>query len=45
MKSLGGVIEFPWAIAAGTDAPYLPDYKQTPAEKLVSGYFNEVRST
>ena len=43
MRQLGDVLRFPWAVATGTDAPFLPDFKQSAVEAFISGYLDEVR--
>jgi len=42
MRQLGDVLRFPWAVATGTDAPFLPDFKQSAVEAFISGYMDEV---
>ena len=44
MRQLGEVLRFPWAVATGTDAPFLPDYKQSAVEAFIAGYLDEVRA-
>ena len=44
MRQLGEVLRFPWAVATGTDAPFLPDFKQSPGEAFIAGYLDEVRA-
>jgi hypothetical protein len=41
-RALPSVVAVPWAIAAGTDAPFAPGFKQTAAEKAIAGYFESV---
>jgi hypothetical protein len=41
-RALPSVVEVPWAIAAGTDAPFAPGFVQTPAEKMIAAYFEGV---
>jgi 2-polyprenyl-6-methoxyphenol hydroxylase-like FAD-dependent oxidoreductase len=43
MRQLGEVLRFPWAVATGTDAPFLPDFKQSPLEAFIAAYLDEVR--
>ena len=44
MRHLGEVLRFPWAVATGADAPFLPDFKQSPGEAFIAGYLDEVRA-
>jgi 2-polyprenyl-6-methoxyphenol hydroxylase-like FAD-dependent oxidoreductase len=40
--ALPSVVEVPWALAAGTDAPFAAGFKQSAGEKLINGYFEGV---
>jgi 2-polyprenyl-6-methoxyphenol hydroxylase-like FAD-dependent oxidoreductase len=44
MRQLGDVLRFPWAVATGADAPFLPDFNQSPGEAFIAGYLDEVRA-
>ena len=42
MRSIGGMLEVPWALATGSDAPFVPGFKRTPIETLINDVFVEV---
>jgi hypothetical protein len=42
MRGVGGVVQVPWALATGNDAPYVPGFTRSPVEKAVNGVFEEV---
>ncbi|GBF91594.1 2-polyprenyl-6-methoxyphenol hydroxylase-like oxidoreductase [Raphidocelis subcapitata] len=42
MRSLGRQVAVPWSLATGADQAYAPGFKQTMAEKAISGLFDEI---
>ena len=42
MRRISEVLSVPWALATGTDAPFLPGYKPSPVEAAIDVLFNAV---
>ncbi|KAI8466907.1 MAG: hypothetical protein J3K34DRAFT_432121 [Monoraphidium minutum] len=42
MRGIGGVVAVPWALATGSDAPYVAGFERTPVETAVNDVFVEV---
>jgi len=42
MRGIGGVVAVPWALATGSDAPYVAGFKRTALETMINNVFEEV---
>jgi hypothetical protein len=42
MRGVGALVAVPWALATGTDAPYVKGFKRTRFETAINGMFEEV---
>lgn len=42
MRGVGSILEVPWALATGSDAPFVPGFKRGPVETIINDVFVEV---